>query len=117
MNSISIDYGVVERTKKPIYVIRGDFEWSDVGNWAALRRLREAEADGEGNVVSKKSILHDAKNTFIHSQSKRLIAVLGLENLLVVDTEDVLLIADIKQSQEVRRLPEVARERGWNDAT
>lgn len=117
MNSISIDYGVVERTKKPIYVIRGDFEWSDVGNWAALRRLRVAEADGDGNVVSKKSILLDAKNTFIHSQSNRLIAVLGLENLLVVDTEDVLLIADIKQSQGVRRLPEVAREKGWNDAT
>ena len=115
MESISIDYGVMEKTAGPIYVIQGNFGWSDVGNWAAVRKLREAERDGHGNIVSGKAMLLDAKNTLIHSQSNRLIAVLGLDNLLVVDTEDVLLVADIKQSQEVRRFPERLRQKGWTE--
>jgi mannose-1-phosphate guanylyltransferase len=113
MESISIDYGVMEKTDEPVYVIKGDFAWSDVGNWDAVRKLREAERDKDGNIVSGKTLLLDTSNTFVHSQTSRLIAVLGLENLLVVDTEDVLLLADLGQSQEVRRFPEKVREEGW----
>jgi len=60
-------------------------------------------------------VLLDTKKTLIHSQTNRLIAVLGLDDLLVVDTDDVLLVADINQSQEVRRFPETLRETGWSE--
>jgi len=115
MESISIDYGVMEKTEEPIHVIKGNFGWSDVGNWAAVRKLGEAEKDGDDNVVSGKAVLLDTKKTLIHSQTNRLIAVLGLDDLLVVDTDDVLLVADINQSQEVRRFPETLRETGWSE--
>lgn len=115
MESISIDYGVMEKTEESLSVIQGDFGWSDVGNWAAVRRLREADQDRDGNIVSDKALFLDTKNTFIHSQTSRLIGVLGLDNLLVVDTEDVLLVADINRSQEVRRFPETVRQKGWTD--
>jgi len=114
MESVSIDYGIMEKTEEPIYVIKGDFGWSDVGHWAAAQKLREAEKDKDGNIVSGRNLLLDTKNTFIHSQSNRLIAVLGLDDLLVVDTKDVLLIADINRSQEVRRFPEKVKEKGWS---
>ncbi|MBW2057483.1 MAG: mannose-1-phosphate guanylyltransferase [Deltaproteobacteria bacterium] len=109
---ISIDYGVMERTKEPVYVVEGRFGWSDVGSWAAVRKLREAEKDAEGNIASGKVLFLDTTNTFVHSQTERLIAVLGLDDLLVVDTEDVLLLADIKRSQEVRRFSEMVRRKG-----
>ncbi len=115
MESISIDYGVMEKTEEAVYVIQGDFGWSDVGNWAAVSKLREAEQDGDGNIVAEKAVLLDTKNSFIHSQTSRLIAILGLDNVLVVDTEDVLLVADINQSQQVRRFPEVLRQKGLGD--
>ncbi len=117
MESISVDYGIMEKTEEPIYVIRGDFGWSDVGHWAAVRKLREAEKDGDGNIVSGTSLLLDTKNTFIHSQGNRLIAVLGLDDLLIVDTKDVLLIADVKRSQEVRRFPQRVKDKGWSEFT
>ncbi len=115
MESISIDYGVMEKTQEPVSVVQGDFGWSDVGNWASVRKLREREQDRHGNIVGKRAVLLDTKNSFIYSQSNRVIAVLGLDNLLVVDTEDVLLVADINGSQEVRHFPEMVRQKGWTD--
>ena len=115
MESISIDYGIMEKTEEPIHVIKGDFGWSDVGNWAAVRRLREAEKDGDGNVVSGKALLLDTKKALVHSQTHRLIAVLGLSDLLIVDTDDVLLVADINESQGVRRFSETLQETDWSE--
>lgn len=115
IESVSIDYGVMEKTEEPIWVIQGDFGWSDVGSWAAVRKLREAEADQDGNLAPDKTVLLDTSKAFIHSQSGRLIAILGLDNLLVVDTDDVLLIADVNRSQGVRRFPEILRQKGWDE--
>jgi mannose-1-phosphate guanylyltransferase len=115
IDPISVDYGIMEKTGEPVCVIKGNFGWSDVGNWAAVRKLREAEEDRDGNIAPEKALLFHAKNSFIHSQSNRLVAVLGLKNLLVVDTEDVLLVADIDHSQELRRFPEALRQKGWTE--
>jgi mannose-1-phosphate guanylyltransferase len=115
LESISVDYGIMEKTEESVYVIKGNFGWSDVGNWAALRKLREAEKDGDGNIAPEKALVLHTKNSFIHSQSDRFIAVLGLDNLLVVDTEDVLLVAKIDHSQELRQFPEkLRRKKEWS---
>jgi mannose-1-phosphate guanylyltransferase len=113
MKSVSIDYGVMEKTKKTIYVIPGNFGWSDVGSWTSLRKLRQADQDKDGNLVSGNALLFNTKDCLIHSQSERLVAVLGSTAVLVVDTEDVLLVADLNQCQDLRRIPDALKQKGW----
>lgn len=115
MDSISVDYGIMEKTKEPVHVIQGDFGWSDVGSWAAVQKLREAEKDKHGNIAPQKTVLLDTEGSVIHSQTDRLTAVMGLDNVLIVDTEDVLLVADINKSQELRHFPETLKQKGWGE--
>jgi mannose-1-phosphate guanylyltransferase len=108
--SISIDYGVMEKTKKPIYVFKADFGWSDVGSWQALYELRSNEYDGEGNLLLGDALTIDAKGNLIYSTTERKIALLGVEGLVVVDTGDALMVAKLDRSQDVRRLAQSASE-------
>lgn len=103
IESISIDYGVMEKTSAPIYVFKADFGWSDVGSWQALYELRENEYDENKNLLLGDVQTIDAKNNLVYSNTKRTIALLGVEGLVITDTEDALLIADIERSQEVKK--------------
>jgi len=103
IESISIDYGVMEKTSAPIYVFKSDFGWSDVGSWQALYELRESEYDRDKNLLLGDVRGIDSKNNLVYSNTNRAIALLGVEGLVVTDTEDALLIADIKRSQEVKK--------------
>lgn len=103
IDSISIDYGVMEKTSAPIYVFKADFGWSDVGSWQALYELRESEYDADGNLLLGNAETIDSKNNLVYSNTNRKIALLGVEDLVITDTEDALLIADIKRSQEVKK--------------
>ncbi len=106
--SISIDYGVMEKTTKPIYVFKADFGWSDVGSWQALYELRSSEYDGEGNLLLGDALTVDAKRNLVYSRTERKIALLGVEGLVVVDTPDMLMVANLDRSQDVKRLPHAA---------
>jgi mannose-1-phosphate guanylyltransferase len=110
IESISIDYGVMEKTKAPIYVFKADFGWSDVGSWQALYELRESEYDADKNLLLGNVKTVDAKNNLVYSNTNRTIALLGVEGLVITDTEDALLIADIKRSQEVKKFTENLKE-------
>ena len=98
----TIDYGIMERAED-VAVIPVDIGWSDVGSWATLYEL--LPADGEGNVVVGQHIGLDTTGCLIHG-SRRLVATIGLENMIVVDTEDALLICPKERAQEVRDLVE-----------
>jgi mannose-1-phosphate guanylyltransferase len=111
--SISIDYGVMEKTTRPVSVVPGSFGWSDVGSWEALYQLRRGELDEHDNLVGGSALLVGTKGSFIYSQTNRLIATLGLTNVLIVDTPDGVLVADLRRSQEVRRLTEELKKRNW----
>lgn len=111
--SISIDYGVMEKTTRPVYVLPASFGWSDVGSWEALYELRQEQQDGQRNVVDGLALLKETTGSFIHSQTNRLIATLGLADVLIVDTPDGLLVADLRRSQEIRQLTEELKKRGW----
>ena len=105
VDSISIDYAVMEKAKN-IAVIPGDFGWSDIGAWDAVAAA--TPADAFGNTVNQQSangepIIIDSRNTHIESQD-RLVAAIGLDNLLIIDTPDALLVADKSKSQEVRQI-------------
>lgn len=104
--SISIDYGVMEKAKT-VYVVPGDFGWNDVGSWLAAYELEEK--DSEGNVVNVPySRLINSTNCFIRSDSdtKKLIAIVGLQGVAVVDTDDALLICRLDASQDVKKVVE-----------
>ena len=105
MDNISIDYAVMEKATK-IAVVPGNFGWSDIGSWSAVAEA--AQADEFGNTdnlhtADGETIVLDCRNTHIESHD-RLVAAIGLDNLLIVDTSDALLIADKSKSQEVRRV-------------
>lgn len=97
----SIDYGIMEKVKQ-IYVIPCKFGWDDVGSWTALERI--SDLDGDGNVIKGGNILNiDTKRCIIEGNGK-LIATLGVEDLIIVDTEDVTLICSKDKAQEVKTL-------------
>lgn len=106
IEGISIDYGVMEKTKAPVYVLRADFGWSDVGSWQALYELRAGEYDEARNLALGEVISIDAGNNLVYAAGGRLVALLGVEDLMVVDTADALLVARLDRSQEVKLFAE-----------
>jgi mannose-1-phosphate guanylyltransferase len=106
LESISFDYGVMERTKNPVFVIPCDCGWSDVGSWDCVYELRERDQDENDNLMEGECLLVDSKKNFVSSRGGRLVACLGLEKCLVVDTPDALLVADLNRAQDVRKITE-----------
>jgi mannose-1-phosphate guanylyltransferase len=106
LESVSIDYGVMEKTDLPVTVFPGDFGWSDVGSWRALYELRQDEADGQLNLGIGDVIAEDAHRNLVYSQTDRVVALLGVSGLVVVDTPGALLVADMNRSQDVKKVAE-----------
>ncbi len=109
--SVSIDVGVMERAQD-VWVVPADIGWSDVGSWRALGEL--LAADAHGNVVTGELRGIDTSGCFIHSPSK-MVATIGVSNLVVIDTDDVLLICPKERDQEVRKLVELLEREGRQD--
>jgi mannose-1-phosphate guanylyltransferase len=98
----TIDYGVMEGADD-VSLIPGDFGWSDIGSWSALKEV--LEPDAEGNVVRGVHLGIDTSGSLILG-GKRLIATIGLENFVVVDSDDALLICPLRMDQRVREVVE-----------
>jgi len=98
--SISIDYAVMEKARNTA-VVAADIGWSDIGSWKAISELYESDA--AGNQVQGKAILVDSRDCFVQS-NKRLIAVVGVQDLLIVDTGDAVLVADRNHAQDVKEV-------------
>lgn len=96
----SIDYAVMEKTSDAV-VVPLDVGWSDVGSYAALWEVCTQNA--EQNVLKGDVIAHDTYNSYIHSQNK-LIATLGVDNLVIIDTPDAVLVADKNKVQNVKEI-------------
>ncbi|HJV83649.1 mannose-1-phosphate guanylyltransferase/mannose-6-phosphate isomerase [Noviherbaspirillum sp.] len=109
LENISIDYAVMEKAKN-IAVIPGDFDWSDIGAWNAVADAIPADQDGNTN-NNCQTIVIDSRNTHIETRD-RLVAIIGLDNLLVIDTPDALLVADKSKSQEVKEVVNRLRASG-----
>jgi mannose-1-phosphate guanylyltransferase len=111
--NISVDYAVLEpRSAKgehlsDLYCLPAEFSWNDLGSWASLYEYQletRLRGDGEGNVSDSEGHLAiDASNNYIYSP-KKFVAVVGVENLVIVDTEDALLIAHRDHSQDVGKI-------------
>ncbi len=101
----SIDYAVMEKSDK-VSVVPGSFGWSDIGSWNAISEL--SAPDSAGNRVIGEAVLVDVGNTFIHSDG-RLVAAIGLDNIMIVDTADALLVADREHAQDVKKVVQQLR--------
>jgi mannose-1-phosphate guanylyltransferase len=112
MTPISVDHGVMEKTKTDVFVIPGQFPWSDVGSWYAVFELRRDEHDAEGNLVDGNAIVLDCENVFVQSRSSRLIGCIGLKDITIVDTDDSLLVCHRDASESVRECVNLIREKG-----
>ena len=108
--NISIDYAVMEKTKKAV-MVPIDVGWSDVGSWSSL--WESAPRDAHNNAVEGDAILVDTENCLVHSE-RSLVATIGLKDLVIVDTPDALLVADQRRAQDVSgvvaRLKEINRK-------
>lgn len=103
--SESIDYGVMEKAKD-IYILTGSFGWDDVGSWLAVGRIKKSNEFG--NVIDGNVVAVDTQNCIIQGAEK-LIATVGLEDLIVVDTADALLICEKSRAGEIKRVLENLR--------
>ena len=99
----TIDQGVLEQARR-IAVVPARFGWSDVGDWNNLGEL--IERDDYGNSVRGELVQSQTRNSFVWSETGRLIALVGLENIAVVDTEDALLVVNRGDAQHVRQIVE-----------
>ncbi len=100
--SISIDYALMEGAR-PVWMCRGDFGWSDVGAWSSLSDIWTK--DGHGNAIRGECYLFDSTNCLVHNPGK-VTALVGLEDLIIVDTEDALLVCRKDRDQEVKQIVE-----------
>jgi len=98
----SVDYAVMEKTDDAVMVPL-DAGWSDIGSWAAL--WDTSQKDAEGNVFKGDVLGHATRNSFVHADS-RLVATLGVEDLVIVETKDAVLVAHKNQVQDVKKLVE-----------
>jgi len=129
--SESIDYAVIEKCPQsqfPIKMVELNAGWSDLGAWDAVWQV--GKRDENGNVVSGDTLLANSKNSLVHASS-RLVSAVGVENLIIIETADAVMVADRKNSQDVKHIVnqlesqkreeknlhrKVARPWGWYDS-
>lgn len=106
--SESVDFGIMEKASD-IYTLPGSFGWDDVGSWLAVERINET--DENKNFISGDVIAVDAERTTVCG-GKRLIAAIGTEDLIIVDTDDVLLVCSKNNTQDVKKVIAQLKENG-----
>lgn len=111
--SISIDVAVMENTNIGS-VVPLNAMWTDIGNWKSLWEYETKNQDG--NVLNGKILLKDVRDSYFNSAKNRLIVGIGLKDLIVVDTDDALLVCEKNYSQEIKNLVEQIRESGMPEA-
>ncbi|MBU3568153.1 mannose-1-phosphate guanylyltransferase/mannose-6-phosphate isomerase [Polynucleobacter alcilacus] len=129
--SESIDYAVIEKCPQspfPIKMVELDAGWNDLGAWDAVWQV--GKQDEDGNVTSGDTLLSNSKNSLVHASS-RLVSAVGVENLIIIETADAVMVADRKNSQDVKHIVnqlesqkreeknlhrKVARPWGWYDS-
>ena len=104
----SIDYGLLEKANN-IYVVKGNFKWNDIGSWNALENVLSATKDG--NIIKGEGKIMNGKNNLIHSNGK-FTAIIGLSDIVVVNTDDATLVVPKAKVEEVKFLVEYLKTNG-----
>jgi mannose-1-phosphate guanylyltransferase/mannose-6-phosphate isomerase len=112
MEAISLDYAIMEGSTRTA-VLTTDIEWSDLGAWDAIQTAHTPDVDG--NVVLGRAVGIDTRNSFVRSD-RPLVATVGVENLIVVATDDAVLVADRSDAQKVKAALDLMRLKGFAEA-
>jgi len=107
--SISIDYGIMEKADD-VYMVKGKFDWSDLGSWDSLHDIKEK--DSNGNVVDGNALLYDTKNSYIKAPDDLLIVAQELDGYLVTKSDNVILICKKDAEKKFRDFLSDAKEKG-----
>lgn len=108
--NISIDYGIMEKAEN-VFVVFGDFDWSDLGSWNSLHEARDK--DDNDNVIEANALLSECKDNYVKSETNRLVVLNGLEGYLVADFDDVLLVCKKDSESKFREfVAQVKSEKG-----
>ena len=107
MPSISIDYAIMEKSDK-IALVELQSDWNDLGSWQSIYNVKDKDEDG--NVLTGRVVVDNVKNSLIYSQ-KEIVAVSGLEDVILVETEDAIMACKLNKSQDVKRLYDKLKEK------
>ena len=117
LNKIAIDYSVAEPAAAGglVAVIPAEFEWHDVGDFAAIAELQSEGRKKHLAVLGSARVLSDSSSGILVSETGRLVALIGLEDVIVVDTPDALLVTSKEHAQKVKSLVDVLRQSGHSE--
>lgn len=105
---ISIDYGIMEKAKN-VLVVPGNFGWDDVGSWPALERCREVKENG--NITEARGVFLETRGCIIHAP-ERLVATLGIENLVLVDDGECIMVCSKERAKDLKKIIAALKENG-----
>ncbi|RQT79944.1 mannose-1-phosphate guanylyltransferase/mannose-6-phosphate isomerase [Burkholderia cepacia] len=111
--NVSIDYAVMEKTERAAVVAAADLGWNDIGSWSALADI--ANADDQGNALIGDIFTDSVKNSYIRAEH-RMVAALGLDNIVVVETADAVLVAHRDKAQDVKKIVEWLNASGRHES-
>lgn len=110
---ISIDYVLAEKLDpREVLIMKGDFGWSDIGAWDALYDQLLNAMTPDGNIARGQVELHDTHNCLVYGSERKIIATIGLDNMIVVDTKDALLICPKGRAQDVKKIVAGLEQKG-----
>ena len=112
VESVSIDHGVMEKSSGSLGVMAASFQWNDIGSWSAVDDIWEADDSGNRKIGCEVVSIASQSNTVY---SKKLVALLGVEDLIIVETEDALLICNKSRSQEIKYLVDEIDRLGYKE--
>jgi mannose-1-phosphate guanylyltransferase len=110
----TIDYGVMERADR-VATVPVDMGWDDVGNWATLSALLEADEDGNVLRGEGRTLAIDTADSYVYAADGRAVATIGLEGFVVVVTDDAVLVCPKDRAQDVRDVVDALEERGLEE--
>ncbi|MCK9604271.1 MAG: sugar phosphate nucleotidyltransferase, partial [Candidatus Omnitrophica bacterium] len=105
--NISVDYGIMEKTEKMV-LLPAHYGWKDIGSWQAVEEI--LKKDKNGNILVGNCISLESKNNLVWSDN-RLVATLGLEDLIIVNTSDALLVCAKNKAQEVKKIVQILKQK------
>lgn len=111
LRSESIDYGIMEKAGN-VYVVRGEFFWSDLGSWASVYEL--AEKDAQENVITGEALLLDSTGNYVYSPN-RFVASVGLQDMVIINTDDVTLVVERNKAEDVKNLVDALQKKDLNE--
>ncbi|WP_346857569.1 mannose-1-phosphate guanylyltransferase [uncultured Draconibacterium sp.] len=102
VEGISVDYGIMEHAKN-IYLVEGNFDWNDLGSWESVY-LADEKKDENGNAGAGETILLDTRNSYVYSEGEELVAVVGLEDVIVVRDGNTTLVCKRDNAEDIKKI-------------